>query len=214
MSNYKISGTTTGSGFSSVPANPIIPCTIVSARPGVTHRKLWNNPVPPGITAGNDGTNNLDVTFAWRDNFGLPTLASNNAPNFDDYVAGAQTSNPGGNSALLCDVWVVVPIGFNTIRLQSRTFGTCTVGMYIGKSFRYADRVAWNVGGFTTGDIDLTKYTKLCGQWVIAVRMLVCNGYLNGGMYLQMSTNNGVTYADIALANSHGEQPSASSWPN
>lgn len=142
-------------------ATPIKPCAIVSTRPGVCHRQVWNNPLPPGVVNGSDA-NNLDVTFAWRDTFGIPTIATNAAPNIDQYPAGATTGNTAGAAGYQTDVWVVVPAGINTIRLGSRTFGVCAVGLYAGKAFRYAQRIAWNVGSFQSGNIDLSNFNLLC----------------------------------------------------
>lgn len=201
----------TGSSWK-FPVTPDKACTIVSARAGVCHRQIWNNPLPPGIVNGNDATNNLDVTFAFRDNFGIPTIATAALPNTDDYPAGAQTGNTGGAAAYQTDVWVVVPVGVNTIRLGSRTFGNCAIGMYAGKAFRYAQQIAWNSGGFQSGNIDLTKFNMLCGQRYLAIRLYVANGYFNGGYYAQW--NVGAGFVDIPVAACHAVQPSASSWPN
>lgn len=135
-------------------------CTIVSTRQGVCHRQIWTSPLPPGIVSGSDN-NNLDITYAWRDSFGIPTIATNAAPNVNDYPAGATTGNTAGAAGYQTDVWVIVPAGINTIRLRSRVFGVCAVGLYMGKAFRYASRIAWNVGGFTSGDIDLSNFNML-----------------------------------------------------
>lgn len=211
MPNYKISGATSGSGFHAVSPNPIIPCAIVSTRPGVTHRLIWTTPPIPGITAGADA-NNLDLTFALRDQFGLPTINVVASSNIDDYIAGAQTGNTAGFAACIADCWIVLPTGVNSVMFRARTFGVCSLGFYIGKSFRYATRYAWNVGGFTTPAIDLSQFSFLCGRRVVACRMYACNGYFNWGMFCQWDI--GAGFVDVPNANCHGDQPSQSSWPN
>lgn len=213
MANHQISGPTIGSSYHATTFDPVIPCTIVSTRPGVIHRRSWNNPTPPGVTPNVDN-NNLDVTYAWRDSFGLPTLASNNAPNTDDYVAGATTTNQGATRAYQCDVWLVMPVGVNSVRFGGSPLGNCAIGLYAGKSFRYAQRIAWNVGNFQSGDINLSRFTVLCGQRIVACRLYAVNGYLNGGYNLTWSLDNGVSFVNVPAANCHGEQPSRSSWPN
>lgn len=211
--SHRVSHPTTSSGFSAISPNPVVPCTIVSTRPGVTHRKVWSTPPIPGITPGSDA-NNLNLTFALTDVFGLPTINVAAAPNIDDYIAGVQTGNTAGFAATMDDVWIVTPVGVNSIRVQARTYGVHQFGIYLGKAFQYATRLAWGVPNFTSGDIDLSRFNLLCGQRVIAARFYTCNGYLNYGFYLQVSTNGGATYADIPASWAHGEQPSASSWPN
>lgn len=191
---------------------PDVACTIKSTRPGVCHRQIWTNPLPPGIVNGSDA-NNLDVTYAWRDTYGIPTIATNAAPNIDDYPAGATTGNTAGAAGYQTDVWVAIPAGINTIRFGSRTFGVCAVGLYAGRAFRYASRIAWNVGSFQSGNIDLSKFSLLCNQRILACRMYVANGYFNGGYYLQVSTDL-TTFIDVPASWCHAVQPSASSWPN
>lgn len=208
--NYSISGTTTSSIIHTIPASPIIPCTIISNNPGVTHRNIWTTAPIPGITPGSDA-NNLDVTFSLRDSFGLPLINVAALPDIDDYIAGAQTGNTAGFAACVADCWVSVPAGINTIRLQPAAFGNHNSGAYIGKAFRYATRLFWNIGGgFTSGLIDLSKYSLLCNQRIIALRAYVCNGYFNWGF--QWRWDIGAGFVNIPVANVHGEQPSQSYW--
>lgn len=211
MANHQISGPTLDSSYHATTFDPVIPCTVVSTRPGVTHRKVWSTPPIPGITPGSDA-NNLDLTFALRDSFGLPTINVAAAPNIDDYIAGAQTGNTAGFAATMCDCWLVLPSGINSASFKSRSFGNHSIGFYLGKSFRYAKRYAWNVGNFTTAAIDMSRYSLLCGRRVIAARMYTCYGYFHYGYYLQWDI--GAGFVDVPVANTHGEQPSQSSWPN
>lgn len=196
-----------------ITASPVVPCTIQSARPGVCHRMIWTNPTPPGILPGNDGANNLNTTFAWRDAYGVPTIATNNAPNTNNYPAGATTGNAAVPSAYITDVWLAIPAGVNSIRLASVTFGVCTIGLYAGRTMRYATRIAWNAGngGFQSGAIDLSQYTLLCNQRIIACRMFAANGYLNGGYALRWDV--GAGFVNVPAANCHAEQPSQSQFP-
>lgn len=189
---------------------PNVACAIQSGRPGVTHRKVWNVAPIPGITPGTDA-NNLNLTFALLDNYGLPTINVAYAPNIDDYIAGAQTGNTAGFAATMCDCWLLAPVGVNSIRLQARTFGTHSFGIYVGRSFRFAQRIAWNVGGFTSTAIDLSSFTLLCNRRLIALRMYTCNGYFNYGFFTQWDV--GAGFVDVPTASTHGEQPGATSWP-
>lgn len=199
-----------GSSFNGQPPSTIIPCTIVSTRTGVTHRNIWNTAPIPGITPGSDA-NNLNTTFSLRDSYGLPAINVASAPNIDDYIAGAQTGNTAGFAACIADCWISVPVGINTIQLQSRTFGVHNSGAYVGKALRYMNRVAWNTGFFTTANIDISDCKILCGQRIVALRAYVCNGYFNWGFFWQW--NIGAGFVDIPVANTHGEQPSQSYWP-
>lgn len=209
MPNFTKTGATSSSGFNATPPYTIIPCSIVSTNPGTTHRNIWTTQPIPGITSGSDA-NDLNTTFSLRDNFGLPAINVAAAPDINDYIAGAQTGNTAGFAACIADCWISVPAGINTIAFQSRNYGNHNSGAYMGKAFRYAERIAWNTGFFTTGNIDISKYSLLCGQRIIALRAYVCNGYFNWGFFWQW--NIGAGFVDIPVANTHGVQPSQSMW--
>jgi hypothetical protein len=187
-------------------------CTVSGLNAGQAYRRVWTTPPLPGVIAGTDAGNNLNVAYARRDQFGLPTIDTDAAPNIAVYGANINTGNIANTAIYMCDGWVVAPIGVTSLRLGSRTLGTCSIGLYAGKSFRYATRIAWNVGGFQSGAIDLTKFTQLCGRCVVAVRLYCCNGYFNGGYQLQWSLD-GVTFVDVPVANIFGQQPFQSQYP-
>lgn len=189
-------------------------CTVIAGNAGQAYRRVWTSAPLPGVTFGNDSGNNLNLAFARRDQYGLPLVDTNAAPDIAQYIAGAQTGNTQGTALYMADAWIVLPVGINSVRWGSRAFGTCSVGLYAGKSFRYASRIAWNVGSFQSVNQDLSKYSLLCNRRVIAVRLYCVNGYFNGGFFLTWSLNNGATYVDVPAANTFGQQPSQSQWPS
>lgn len=181
---------------------PNVACTIKSTRPGVCHRRVW---------LGAPGLDNLNVTFAWIDSFGIPTVATAAAANIDDYPAAATTGNTAAGGGYMTDVWVVTPPGLNSIQFGSRAFGNTAVGFYAGRAYRYMTRIIWG-GGFQGATINLSTYSLLCNQRVICCRMYATDSYFNGGWALQW--NIGAGYVDVPAANCHAVQPYQSSWPN
>lgn len=193
---------------------PVQACTVTSANPGVAALRRWSpqpNPPIPGVTPGSD-TNNMQAAFNLLDSFGLPIPTTAIAPNFSGNVSGIQIPNIATYQVSYTDGWIVLPVGVTTVTLGVRYIGNCSVGIYVGKAQRYAVRVMWSNILVNGGVVNMTPFLELCGQKVAFIRIMLVNGYFNGGTYLQWNVGAGLV--DVPTAAVHGSQPFLRKYPS
>lgn len=195
------------SDFAAPPIDPT-PCVIGGADAGLSIGQQWNTAPIPGMTPGNDNPNNMNLAFGILDADGVPTC--NVAYAATPYtIASAQTGNPGGYAVRRTDCWILLPEGITSrVWFQSRGFGNTTCGFYAGPSLLGMKRWAWNVGAFTGIVIHVGSYPEVCNRKLIRVCNFCCNGYFNGGHFLQYSFT-GAGYVDVPAANVWGGMPFA-----